>query len=228
MTAFRSALLWQALIALLIFAVAVLAWAALRRRRHGTGPWPAIGARSPEPAGRTVLRLGFGGLWTFDGILQAQPKMAAALPSQVIAPGAVGSPQWVHDVVGWGGVAWSSHQVQAAAAAVWIQVDLGLWLLAARYGPLSWPAGVASVGWGLAVWAFGESFGGIFASGLTWMSGAPGAVLIYCVAGVLIALAVARAIPGGGAQPAASLSAVEGVTPAAITTRGSAGREMGV
>jgi cytochrome oxidase Cu insertion factor (SCO1/SenC/PrrC family) len=47
---------------------------------------------------------------------------------------------------------------------------------------------VASVGWGLVVWVFGESFGGIFAPGLSWLTGAPGAVLIYVVAGALIAL----------------------------------------
>src|SRR6185437_4052956 len=41
---------------------------------------------------------------------------------------------------------------------------------------------------GLVVWVFGESFGGVFAPGLTWLFGAPGAVLIYCVAGGLIAL----------------------------------------
>jgi cytochrome oxidase Cu insertion factor (SCO1/SenC/PrrC family) len=35
---------------------------------------------------------------------------------------------------------------------------------------------------------FGESFGGIFAPGLSWLTGAPGAVLIYVVAGALIAL----------------------------------------
>ena len=44
------------------------------------------------------------------------------------------------------------------------------------------------MGWGLVVWIFGESFGGIFAPGLTWLFGAPGAVLIYMVAGGLIAL----------------------------------------
>jgi cytochrome oxidase Cu insertion factor (SCO1/SenC/PrrC family) len=38
------------------------------------------------------------------------------------------------------------------------------------------------------VWVFGESFGGIFAPGLSWLTGAPGAVLIYVVAGALIAL----------------------------------------
>ena len=42
--------------------------------------------------------------------------------------------------------------------------------------------------WGLIVWVFGESFGGIFAPGLSWLTGAPGAVLIYVVAGALIAL----------------------------------------
>jgi cytochrome oxidase Cu insertion factor (SCO1/SenC/PrrC family) len=41
---------------------------------------------------------------------------------------------------------------------------------------------------GLVVWAFGEAFGGIFAPGLTVLFGAPGAVLIYAIAGALIAL----------------------------------------
>ena len=35
---------------------------------------------------------------------------------------------------------------------------------------------------------FGESFGGIFAPGLTWLFGAPGAAALYVVAGILIAL----------------------------------------
>jgi hypothetical protein len=78
--------------------------------------------------------------------------------------------------------------MQAGASAVWIQVGIGIWLLAAARGPLSRLAGLVSVGWGLVVWVFGESFGGIFAPGLTWLFGAPGAVLIYAVAGALIAL----------------------------------------
>ena len=44
------------------------------------------------------------------------------------------------------------------------------------------------MGWGLAVWIFGEAFGGIFAPGLSWLFGAPGAALLYAVAGALIAL----------------------------------------
>jgi len=44
------------------------------------------------------------------------------------------------------------------------------------------------VAWGLIVWMFGESFGGIFAPGLSWLTGAPGGVLFYVAAGALIAL----------------------------------------
>jgi cytochrome oxidase Cu insertion factor (SCO1/SenC/PrrC family) len=78
--------------------------------------------------------------------------------------------------------------VQAGAAAVWIQVGIGLWLLAAPRGLVARLAGLAGVAWGLVVWVFGESFGGIFAPGLTWLFGAPGAALLYVVAGALLAL----------------------------------------
>jgi hypothetical protein len=71
---------------------------------------------------------------------------------------------------------------------VWIQVGIGIWLMTASEGPWSRLAGLAGAGWGLVVWVFGESFGGIFAPGLTWLFGAPGAVLLYCAAGVLVAL----------------------------------------
>ena len=114
--------------------------------------------------------------------------MAIGLPSQVIEPTAASSPTWVQHVVNWAGTSWSYHPMQAGASAVWIQVGIGVWLLAAARGPLSRLAGLASVGWGLVVWVFGESFGGIFAPGLTWMFGAPGAAAIYVVAGALVAL----------------------------------------
>jgi cytochrome oxidase Cu insertion factor (SCO1/SenC/PrrC family) len=192
--AFKAALVHQGLIALLIFAVLGMAWVTIRVLFPATaGPGAGTAAQVPapvaaEPAWRQVLRIGFGLLWVFDGILQAQPKMAVGLPSQVIEPTAASSPRWVQEVVNWAGTNWSYHPMQAGAASVWIQVGIGIWLLAAAQGPLSRLAGLASVGWGLVVWVFGESFGGIFAPGLTWLFGAPGAVLIYAVAGALIAL----------------------------------------
>jgi len=207
--AFRSALLHQGLAALLIFGVLALLWVSVREWRPATmaagspgGPAGADTARrvllgrlargaggsDPEPSWRMLLRIGFGIIWIFDGLLQAQPAMVVGLPSQVIQPGAASSPAWVQHLVNWAGTSWSYHPVQAAAAAVWIQVGIGCWLLAARRGRWSRLAGLVSVGWGLIVWVFGEAFGGIFAPGLTWLFGAPGAVLFYCAAGGLIAL----------------------------------------
>ena len=188
--AFKAALVHQGIIALLIFFllgfawITVRAWLPAQAGAAGGTPSPVL----PEPSWRQVLRIGFGLLWVFDGILQAQPKMAIGLPSQVIEPTAASSPHWVQHVVNWAGTTWSYHPMQAGASAVWIQVGIGIWILAAPRGLLSRLAGLASVGWGLVVWVFGESFGGIFAPGLTWLFGAPGAVLIYAAAGALIAL----------------------------------------
>ena len=241
--AFRSALLHQGAIALLIIVFLGLLWATARTWRvitparqagasgtaaaseaaeteqasgpagtpaagttwAGGGPWAGRGTRRDggageprdrsrrragawEPRGRWLLRIGFGLIWILDGILQAQPKMAGGLASQVIEPIAAASPAWVQHLVNWGGTIWSYHPIQAGAASVWIQVGIGVWLLVAKSGPWSRLAGLASVAWGLVVWVFGESFGGIFAPGLSWLTGAPGAVLIYVVAGALIAL----------------------------------------
>jgi cytochrome oxidase Cu insertion factor (SCO1/SenC/PrrC family) len=182
--AFRSALLHQGLWVLLIFAVLAVAWIAVREWLRP----PRQRAAAPEPAWRQVLRIGFGVIWIFDGLLQAQPDMPGGLPAQAIEPTASSSPGWVQDIVNWAGTSWSYHPVQAAAATVWIQIGIGAWLLAAPRGPWSRLAGMASVAWGLIVWVFGEAFGGIFAPGLTWLFGAPGAAVFYCAAGVLIAL----------------------------------------
>jgi cytochrome oxidase Cu insertion factor (SCO1/SenC/PrrC family) len=237
--AFRSALLHQGVIALLILAFLWLAWATLRtwritapkaasgeaaetasaadagessetaptaatqgtsasRGTRSAGGTPATGGFRAafgldggglkEAKGRRLLRIGFGLIWILDGILQAQPKMASGLASQVIEPTAAASPTWVQHLVNWGGTIWSYHPITSGAASVWIQVGIGLWLIVAAHGPWSRLGGLASVAWGLVVWVFGESFGGIFAPGLSWLTGAPGAVLIYMVAGALIAL----------------------------------------
>ena len=189
--AFRSALSHQGIIALLIIAVLSVAWVSVRSPASAAGPAgePAVGpAWSPDPAGRRLLRIGFGLLWLLDGLLQAQPGMAVGLPSQVIEPSAVSSPAWARHLVNWAGTIWSYHPVQVGAAVVWIQLGIGIWLLAAPAGALSRVAGAVSAAWALIVWVFGESFGGIFAPGLTWLFGAPGAALLYCVAGLAVAL----------------------------------------
>jgi cytochrome oxidase Cu insertion factor (SCO1/SenC/PrrC family) len=187
--AFRSALMHQGAIVGVIFLLLLLAWGATRGWvTAGTQARAVLAAAWHEPKARRLLRVGFGLLWLFDGILQAQPQMAGGLPSKVMEPAASSSPAWVQNVVNWGSTIWTYHPIQAAAASVWIQVGIGLWLIFGVRGWASRLAGVASVAWGLIVWAFGEAFGQIFAPGLTVLFGAPGAVLVYAVAGVLVAL----------------------------------------
>ena len=194
-SSFRSALFHQLLIVILVLVLCGVAFNVVRtvqyRRLHenGSAAFPTKPSYPlPEPTARRLLRIGFGCLWLLDGLLQVQSSMPLGLPSGVTEPSAASSPAWVQHLVNSGATIWSNHPVAAASATVWIQLGLGLWLLVAPRGRLSRLGGAATVAWGLLVWVFGESFGGIFGPGLTWLFGAPGAVLFYCAAGILIAL----------------------------------------
>ena len=211
--AFRSALLHQGAIALIAIVFLWLVWATARAWRLTT---PA--AKAGRAAGRGLARgqrpgrrrpgdggccgSGSGCSGSSTGSCRRSRRWRAGWPPQVIQPTAAASPGWVQHLVNWGGTIWSYHPIQAGAAAVWIQVGIGAWLIVAARGPWSRLAGLASVGWGLIVWVFGESFGGIFAPGLSWLTGAPGAVLLYVVAGALIALP-----EGAWREPAARAAA---------------------
>ncbi len=189
-SAFEAALLHQSLLVLVILALLATAWNVLRSiqlRRAANGGQLSVDSMGSEPAARHLLRVAFGCIWLFDGILQAQVSMPLGLPSGVIQPAASSSPAWVRSLVDVGVRTWSNHPVPAAASAVWIQVGIGIWLLVAPRGNWSRLAGLVSAGWGLVVWVFGEAFGGIFGPGVSWLFGAPGAVIFYVVAGVLIA-----------------------------------------
>ena len=188
--AFRSALIHQGIVALLIFFLLAMLWVSVREWVPGsrTPSGSPAGGRPAEPRGRQFIRIGFGVLWILDGLLQAQPAMPLGLATNVTEPSADGSPGWVRGLVDFAARGWTYHPVNAAAAAVWIQIGIGIWLITAARGPWSRLGGLASVGWGLVVWIFGEAFGGIFAPGLSWLFGAPGAALLYAVAGGLVAL----------------------------------------
>ena len=194
--AFRTALVHQFLVILFLAAVLAIVWNSIRTVRYrrmvlagGTEPVPASPWPYPEPAARRLLRISFGLLWILDGLLQTQSSMPLGLTSGVITPSAASSPSWVQHVVASGVAIWNDHPVSAAAASVWIQVGIGLFLLLAPRGRWSRAAGLVGAGWGLVVWVFGEGFGGVFGQGSSWLFGSPGAVLFYVAAGGLIALA---------------------------------------
>jgi len=189
--AFRTQLEHQAFVVLALVVVLAACWSVLRAaqlRKQANGNAGIEVSPCPEPSARRLLRISFGFIWIFDGLLQAQASMPLGMTTQVIAPSAAGSPSWVQHLVNAGGTIWSNHPISAPASAVWIQVGLGIWLLVAPRGNWSRLGGLSSAAWGLVVWVFGEAFGGIFAPGLSWAFGAPGAVLFYCFAGLLLAL----------------------------------------
>ncbi len=211
---FHAALLRQALFVLALGVGLALVWNVvvvlqLRRRggdvvAGGAGVWQRVPARTgpgaargglgadlladAEPPARQLLRIAFGLLWVFDGLLQMQSGMPLGLPQAVVRPAVLGAPAPVRELVARGLSIWSNHPVDAAAATVWIQIGIGLGLLVAPRGRWSRVAGLASVGWALVVWIFGEALGGVFVPGESWAFGLPGAALFYAVAGALLAL----------------------------------------
>ena len=194
LSSFHTALFHQLIVIFVLVVLCAVGFNVFRTvqyrklKAHGKASFPSRSDASPEPMARRILRIGFGALWIFDGLLQIQSSMPLGLPTGVIQPSASASPGWVQHLVNSGAAIWSNHPIQAASATVWIQVGIGLWLLVAPRGRWSRFGGLASLGWGLVVWVFGEAFGGIFSPGATWLFGAPGAVLFYCAAGILIAL----------------------------------------
>ena len=190
---FHHALALQGALVVALVAVLFVGWNQLRsmQYRRAVARGEPFGAsteeRSTEPSARRFLRIAFGLLWLFDGLLQLQSGMPTGLPG-VIRSSAQTSPAWVRHLVDSGLTLWTNHPAAAAASTVWIQVGIGVLLLVAPRGAWSRGAGVVSVAWGLVVWSFGNAFGGIFAPGLTLLFGAPGAVLFYVVAGALVAL----------------------------------------
>ncbi len=193
--AFRTALLHQFLVVVLVGVVLGVLWnigrtvsyrraTATGSRWAGTpGSWAGV-----EPPARRFLRITFGLLWVIDGLLQIQWSMPLGLPDGVLTPAAASSPSWLRHLVASGAGIWSNHPVTAAAATVWIQVGIGFFLLVTRHGTWSRAAGAISAGWGLLVWVFGEALGGVLGPGVSWLYGAPGSVLFYAVAGTLVAL----------------------------------------
>lgn len=191
-----DALLLQSLGWLLLAAAAtaVVVWWLARQHEARLDSW-AVGlfgrpaGRGPaEPAARRFLRVALGLLWIVDGLLQAQPQMAAGFGREVLTPGLAGGPHWVSAAAGPLVRVFTRHPVTADAATVWIQIGLGALIILSRTGLLSRVALLASVAWSLLVWVVGEGMGGLFSPGAGWLVGAPGAVLVYLLgAGLLMA-----------------------------------------
>ena len=189
--------LWRLLAWSLLGAVAVAAFAGLAVATLGVGSparaarfrriWFGEPAADREPSARRFLRCAFGALWIVDGMLQAQPRMPAGFIGEIQAQADTG-PGWLAALVDPLARAWLRHPVAADAATVWVQVGIGLLLLLGGRGLAARLAAWAALGWGLVVWVLGEALGGLLQPGATWWTGAPGAVLVYVLAAVVLLL----------------------------------------
>jgi hypothetical protein len=118
------------------------------------------------------------------GTLQYQPFMfSKGFAAQVISPAINGQPGWVAGPMTWSLHVLEHNGVLLNAACASAQTLIGLGLLFRRTVR---PALVASVGWALGVWWFGEGFGALLTGTASPLTGAPGAVILYALVALLV------------------------------------------
>ncbi|MCL4319095.1 MAG: hypothetical protein M1596_04280 [Firmicutes bacterium] len=153
--------------------------------------------RVPKIWGKEGLWRALGAMWVLDGLLQLQPAMPNfAFLEMVIAPNLLGQPGWVVRVMGWGIQAWSNAPITADVVAVFVQVGIGLAVLAGRCRPWGRWALWTSLVWGLFVWIFGEGMGGMLTGQASLVVGDPGSVLFYMASAGLLLLPDAMWLTG--------------------------------
>lgn len=132
---------------------------------------------------RRGLQIGLGLIWLLDGGLQFQSYFYSHGFTGSLGEMTAGQPGWLADSITW------AADLAARDLTVWntlfalTQVFIGLGLL---WRPTVKPALAASFIWVLIVWWFGEAFGMLFANLAEPLTGAPGAVLLYALVGVLV------------------------------------------
>ena len=131
---------------------------------------------------RTILSV-LGLIWLLDGALQFQSFMYSQGFVQMLQGMEGGQPHWLSSSVGWG-ARLASHNL-----GIWdtlfalTQVAIGLGLL---FRPTVKLALAGSFAWVIVVWWFGEAFGMLFANTANPLTGAPGAVLLYGLVGLIV------------------------------------------
>ncbi len=153
-----------------------------RPGRVPAGP-PGAASRAVDRITPRAIQVTLGAIWLLDGALQLQPYMFSHhFLTDVLLPVADGQPAFVASLIR------ASDQLVAPHLAVWnglfaaLQVGLGVGLLVPRTVK---PALVASFAWSALVWCVGEGFGGLLSGSATPLTGAPGAVLLYALVGIL-------------------------------------------
>jgi hypothetical protein len=153
---------------------------------------------------RRAIQTMLGLVWLLDGALQFQSFMYSHGFIQMLTQMMPGQPSWLGSSMRWAShIAAGNLDLYNTVFAV-TQVLIGLGLL---YRRTVRPALAVSFVWALFVWWFGEAFGMLFMNMANPLTGAPGAVLLYGVVGLIV---WPNARPGGllGVRGARTLWAV--------------------
>jgi hypothetical protein len=132
---------------------------------------------------RRAVQTVLGVIWLIDGALQFQPFMYTRGFVQVIVSGAAGQPYWLASSIRWAAHLFGSDLTVFNTLSAMTQVIIGLGLL---YRPAVKGALVVSFAWALIVWWFSEAFGLLLSNTAGPLTGAPGAVLLYALIGLLV------------------------------------------
>jgi hypothetical protein len=133
---------------------------------------------------RRHLQVALGLVWLLDGLLQFQPFMfGQGFVTQVLEPSAVGQPAVIAHAITSVAHLIAPHVAVLNAFAATIQVLIGLTLL---WRPTVKIGLLASFAWGLGIWAMGEGFGMLLTGSASPLTGAPGAALLYVLAGLMV------------------------------------------
>jgi len=132
------------------------------------------------------LRISLGTLWIVDGLLQAQPEMPASFIPRMISPALEGAPTPIVAMVEPFARLWLQHPVAADAVTIWIQIGLGAAILLGGAGRIARAVLLASAVWAGFVWLVGEVVGGLADPRASFLTGVPGAALLYIAASFLL------------------------------------------
>jgi hypothetical protein len=131
--------------------------------------------------GRTVQTV-LGLIWLLDGALQFQSFMYSKGFIDMLTSMAPGQPGWLASSIRWSANTAAGHLTVFNTLFAVTQVLIGAGLLWRRSVK---PALALSFAWALMVWWFGEAFGMLFMNMANPLTGAPGAVILYAIVGLI-------------------------------------------
>ena len=184
-----------ALGALAIFVLGAVAYVASLRAPGFFARLPAPlstafsrGEEGPEPRGVLLFRLALGAVWIVNAVLISRPAVVFHMAGTVITPSLSGQPAAVAWLMRAGLYLWRFDPLTTAAGVAWLEVSVGLLLVAGRRERIRQLGAVLAVALGVLLWILQQGLGGLFLPGASVLAGAPGAGIVLAGAGAFLAL----------------------------------------